>query len=274
MPELPPEIRRHYAEAYDEDARIRDGLNRLELIRTQRILRRRLGTSPLRIADVGGATGVHSEWLLDDGHEVVLVEPVPEQVARAETRLGMRTAFRAVVGNGLDLPLDDASCDAVLLMGPLYHLIEGRDRTTALREAVRVAKPGGLVAGAAISRFAALLDGLAREFLFEPGFDAVVISDLHTGVHRNPDGRPEWFTTAYFHHPDELAAEALSVGLIDVEVVAVEGPAGLFGNLDARLEDPTDREIILRTAAIVESEPALLGASPHLLVMGTTPSGS
>ncbi|HSF85035.1 MAG TPA: class I SAM-dependent methyltransferase [Acidimicrobiia bacterium] len=273
MAELPDEIRRHYAEDFDEDARIRNGLSELELVRTQGILRRHLGSGPLRIADVGGATGVHSEWLLEDGHEVVLIEPVPEQVDRAKERLGSQERFTATVGNALALPLESDSCDAVLLMGPLYHLVERSDRVAAFGEAVRVAKPGGLVAAAAISRFASLLDGLAREFLFDDAFDEIVRRDLATGVHQNPERRSAWFTTAYFHHPNELAEEASTAGLVGVEVLAVEGPVGLFGNLDHRWHNAADREVMLEATATVEAEPALLGASPHLLLLGYTPTG-
>jgi hypothetical protein len=40
-----------------------------------------------------------------------------------------------------------------------------------------------------------------------------------------PEARPEWFTTAYFHRPDELKHELKEAGF-DVEaVLAVEGPA-------------------------------------------------
>ena len=272
MSELPPEIHRHYVDEIDEDARIRSGLGELELVRTRDILRRHLRPAPLRIADVGGATGVHSEWLLADGHEVILVEPVAEQVDRAVEELGAHPRFRAEVGNALVLPFDDASCDAVLLMGPLYHLTDRTQRLAALREAVRVARPGGLVAGAAISRFASLLDGLQREFLFDPDFRAIVAGALGSGQHRNPTQRSGWFTTAYFHHPDDLAEEAQDAGVEDVSVVGVEGPPGLFANLESRWADPADRAVILETAAAVETESTLLGASPHLLVLGRAPA--
>jgi hypothetical protein len=54
------------------------------------------------------------------------------------------------------------TADAVLLLGPLlgplYHLVEREDRLAGLREIQRVLRPGGLVWGAAISRFASLCD--------------------------------------------------------------------------------------------------------------------
>ena len=80
----------------------------------------------------------------------------------------------AEVGDARDLPLADASFDAALVLGPLYHLTDRADRLRALAEVRRVVRPGGLIFVAAISRFASLFDGLARGFLFEPGFRDIV----------------------------------------------------------------------------------------------------
>src|SRR5207248_1072154 len=115
--------------------------------------------------------------------------------------------FTAAVGDARRLDAQESAYDAVLLMGPLYHLVERSDRLQALREAMRVVRPGGRVIDVAISRFASLLDGLRNGWLADPVFRGIVEEDLRTGQHRNPQPelRPEWFTTAYFHRPDDLA---------------------------------------------------------------------
>src|SRR6187549_2801369 len=118
-----PPIHHHYDTAYDEDTRLRVGLGRLELARVQDIVHRHLPPAA-RVLDVGGATGVHAEWLLDDGHTVHLVDLMPTHVARAEARLGEHARFTATVGDARTLPVRDASVDAVLLLGPLYHLTD------------------------------------------------------------------------------------------------------------------------------------------------------
>jgi hypothetical protein len=104
----------------------------------------------------------------------------------------------------------------------------------------------------------------------DPEFAAIVASDLDSGVHRNPTGRDEWFTTAYFHHPDELAVEARDAGL-DVEAtLPVEGPAYWTVRRDTgragALVDADVRHVI-DAARTAEHEPSLLGASPHLLLV-------
>lgn len=160
----------------------------------------------------------------------------------------------------------------MLLLGPLYHLTDRSDRVRALNEGARVVRPGGLVFVAAISRFASLLDGLSRAFLLDPRFRTLVEHDLRDGQHRNPDRVPHWFTTAYFHHPSELPDEAAAAGLRCVEVVGVEGVAGWFGNVFEHWDDPACRDAILFAAQAVESEPSLIGASAHLLMVTQRPT--
>ena len=272
--DTPDEIRDHYDSEVDERERLSQGAGRLELARTQEIIRRHLPPSPLRILDVGGATGVHATWLADDGHRVHVVDPMDRHVEQTRRLAGSQRRITAEVGDARSLRADADSVDAVLLFGPLYHLTERDDRLRALEEARRVVRPEGFVFVAAISRFASLLDGLSRDFLFDPAFRRVVERDLQDGQHRNPERRPHWFTTAYFHHPDELREEATAAGLEVVELVGVEGFAGWLRHVFDRWDDPADREAILFAARAVESEPSLLGASTHLLMVAQRPASS
>jgi len=267
MVEPPPEVREHYESEIVEADRLARGSGRLEFLRTQEIVRRHLPASPLAVLDVGGGTGVHAEWLAADGHTVHLVDPMPRHVEQARRLAGPNRHITAEVGDARCLPINADSVDTVLLLGPLYHLTSREDRVRALSEARRVVRPGGVVFVAAISRFASLIDGLSRGFLFDPRFRAIVEQDLQDGQHRNPDRTPHWFTTAYFHHPSELPDEAVAAGLECVEVVGVEGIAGWFGPAFDRWDDPTDQEAILFAARAIEAEPSLLGASTHLMMV-------
>ncbi len=262
-------VLRHYR-MIREEQRLAVGLDQLELVRTQEILRRHLPPPPARVLDVGGATGVHASWLAGDGYRVHVVDLAPRHVEMVRSELGS-LGVTADLGDARNLDLADCSFDVVLLLGPLYHLNDGADRHRALREAIRVAGPGGLLAVAAISRFASLFDGLARGFLFDPAFRRIADQDLADGQHRNPDERPEWFTTAYFHHPDALRRELEAVGLSVVDLVGVEGLAGWLGHLSDAWDSARGREAILHAARAVESEPTLLGLSAHLLAVTRTP---
>jgi ubiquinone/menaquinone biosynthesis C-methylase UbiE len=261
----------HY-ESILEESRIDHGLGQLELLRTQEILRRHLPPPPARVLDVGGGTGVHAAWLAEDGYRVHVVDLTPRHVEKVVYDLGP-LGVTAEVGDARQLGQADASFDCVLLLGPLYHLTDHTDRRRALREAARVVRPGGVVAVAAINRFASLFDGLSRGYFFDRDFRTIVERDLSEGQHRNPDNRQHWFTTAYFHHPEELREEVMSAGLELLELVGIEGLAGWLGQLGERWDTPADRAVILDSARLVESEPAVLGLSGHLLAAARSPAG-
>ena len=263
------EIVDHY-ENQREEERLAAGIMQLELVRTQEILRRHLPPAPASVLDVGGGTGVHARWLADDGYRVHVVDVTPRHVELVNTELGP-LGVTASLGDARRLDENDDIHDVVLVLGPMYHLHERADRIAALGEAARVAKPGALIAVAAISRYASLFDGLRREFIFEDEFKDMVDGDLVDGRHENPHRRPGWFTTAYFHHPDELPAEATEAGLVVDDLYGIEGLAGWLPNLAARWEDEHDRATILDATRAIETEPTLLGLSAHLLLLAHAP---
>ncbi len=261
VPALDPKILSFYRDRYDEDQRLnRSGHGQLEFRRTQQLLRRFLPSPPATVLDVGGGTGVHARWLAADGYDVHLIDPVPEHVQRA----GAHPGFTASVGDARALAAEDRSVDAVLLLGPLYHLIRGADRSAALAEAVRVVRPGGPVVVAAISRHAPLLE-LAGLGELDDRSATEVVQLISTGVHHDD---PLSFTTAYFHRVDELADELTAAGLSGVQVLGIEGPSGpALDNAPAESFDLV-LDSAIRCAGLVEADGALIAASAHLLGVG------
>jgi SAM-dependent methyltransferase len=262
-------IQEHYGVGVERDRLTTWG--RLEAERTRELLDRFLPTPPAVVLDVGGAEGAYALPLAAAGYEVHLIDPVERHVdaARAASASAPAPLASASVGDARALPHPDGAADAVLLLGPLYHLVEAADRAMALAEARRVLRPGGVLLAAAISRFASALDGVRFNLLADPRFASIVEDDLTVGVHRNPDpaGRPEWFTLAWFHHPDELRDEVAAAGFTQVQVLAVEG-IGATGDTGLLLDDPGTREVLLATIRRLESEVTLLGVSPHLMAVG------
>lgn len=257
----------HYEERYDEHERLaRDPVGRLELIRTRLILDRHLPEPLASILDVGGGPGTYAALLNDAGYDVELIDIVPRHIRQATER-----GVRAQLGDARDLPVPTKTQDAVLLLGPLYHLTERPDRLTALAEAMRVAKSGAPVFAAAISRYAPAIDGLERGFWDDPAFAEIVVADLESGRHVNTTGNPAYFTTAFLHRPDELREELEDAGLQDVGVIAVESAGWVAPDLSERLDDTTRRAELLRLLELLETEAPILGASPHLLGVGWVP---
>jgi ubiquinone/menaquinone biosynthesis C-methylase UbiE len=272
---MDPEIAAFYALGHEAERLGTWG--RLERVRTQQLLERYLPPAPATVLDVGGGPGAYAVWLARRGYAVHLVDPVELHVAQAREAAAREPGAvlaGAEVGDARALPAADASADAVLLLGPLYHLPEAEDRDRALREARRVLRPGGLVVAAAISLFASTIDGIRKAHLADAAFEAIIEEDLRDGRHRNPTGNPGWFTTAFFHRPEQLADEVRSAGFALEALLAVEGVGYFSPEPDAWLDDPVRRERLLRAITRVESEPALLGASPHLLAIGRAPGAA
>ncbi|MEV4642592.1 class I SAM-dependent methyltransferase [Actinoplanes sp. NPDC049548] len=259
---LSPEILDYYRRG-GERVRLTAGTGRLEFLRTWDVLTRVLPPPPGRVLDVGGATGVYAEPLAAAGYAVHVVDPVPDHVDEAATLPGVT----AQPGDARQLPVPDASADAVLMLGPLYHLLERADRLAAWREALRATRPGGVVVAALITRNAALFDGLVKNFFPDPEFRDLVDGVMRDGVHDSNGER--FFTRAYFHDPREAAPEAQEAGLTGVRVLAVEGPLAYAGPvLGDILADPERTAVLLERMRGVEEDPGIHGATGHLLVIG------
>lgn len=265
---LRDEIAAYYGRGEERDRLVDGPRGELERVRTQVLLAELLPPPPARVLDVGGGAGVHASWLAERGYDVHLIDPMPLHVAQAREY----GTFTAAVGDARELTEADASRDAVLLLGPLYHLPERSDRVRALAEARRVARPGGVVCAAAICRWAGLWDALTRDMLTDARVPGIVDGELATGVHRNDEHVPGWFTTAYFHRPEDLPGELTDAGLVEPGLRAVEGVAAFFGELAEILADPGRRAGLLHWLGRVDAEPSLLGAGSHLLAYGHRPT--
>jgi ubiquinone/menaquinone biosynthesis C-methylase UbiE len=270
-PEFDPAIADFYQEAPEED---RLESYPLEALRTRELIQRYAPTAPATVIDIGGAAGAYALWLAEAGYTVHLLDAAPRLVAEARRRSATRSRPLAScdVGDARTTSFSDDTADMVLLLGPLYHLTTTADRRSALVEAARVLKPGGRLFAAAITRWASALDGLARDLFQDHQFAAIVERDVRDGQHRNPTGRLDYFTTAYFHRPEDLRAEALDAGLLVDGVFGVEGPGWLLPDVSTRLENTRRRDDLVRVARIFESEPSVLGISAHLLLVGRKPS--
>ena len=266
-PQFDPAIQAYYDRA-PEESRL-ELWSRLEEARTRELILRHAPPAPAVVLDVGGAAGAYAFWLAERGYEVSLFDATPRlvDVARTRNERATRPLAECKVADARALPQANDSTDIVLLLGPLYHLLQPEDRRAALTEAARVLRAGGVLFAAAISRWGSVLDGLARELLRDPSFAPIVERDLRDGNHRNPTNELEYFTTAYFHRPEDLRREVSEAGLEVEALYGIEGPAWILPDLPDRLNDPERREIVMQVARWLESEPSMLGCSAHLLVV-------
>ena len=269
---IDPAIANYYERA-PEESRLEHGPFRLEQVRTRELIERHAPPPPATALDVGGAAGAYAFWLAERGYAVHLIDAVPRLVEEARRRNAQapRPLASCRVGEARALAFADETAALVLMLGPLYHLVEAAARDAALLEAARVLRPGGVLIAAGISRWASALDGLARDLLGDARFASIVERDVRDGQHRNPTERLDYFTTAYFHRPADLRAEVEAAGLAVEGLYGVEGPGWILPDFAARWEDPGRRAAILHAARLLEREPSVLGCSAHLLVAGRKP---
>jgi ubiquinone/menaquinone biosynthesis C-methylase UbiE len=264
-------IEQYYAE-YPEHDRLRSARGQLEFERTKRILQRFLPSPPAIVADVGGGTGPYCVWLASLGYETHLIEPSTRLVEICRSRMqthpsepGPRTTE---VGDARSLWLGDASCDAVFMFGPLYHLTERDDRIRALRESRRVLKSGGYAFAATITRVASFMDALCHDLLGDPAFPSIVEGDIGTGQHRNPTNEILYFTDAFFHRRVEIRTEMEDAGFEVVTQLPIEGLGILAHDFDPLWSDPRKRSTLLELLACTEEIEEVNGASAHYMSVG------
>ena len=139
-----------------EFGRLRSGVGRIEFDYTKELLLKNLPKPPAVIYDIGGAYGEYSWWLASLGYEVHLFDLSEKNIMMSEMLRdeypGTELASREVC-DARSVPRKDATADAVLLMGPLYHILDREDRLTAIRESRRLLKPEGLLFAGALTPF-------------------------------------------------------------------------------------------------------------------------
>jgi ubiquinone/menaquinone biosynthesis C-methylase UbiE len=260
------EIKDHY-KSYDESQRLTNGFGALEQTRTQELIQRYLSAPPATVLDIGGANGVYSFWLSNLGYQVHLIDIVDNHIAQAKKIASEQSISleSMVIGDARKLDFPDNFADVIIMHGPLYHLVEQNDRLTALRESLRILKPGGLLLGFAITRYAGLIYGLTQGHIFGNDYMNMITEEVETGVRNNS---PKWantFSSAYFHRPEDLQSEIEEAGYQHLTTLGVIGPAWLVPNLNESWNNEKEREKILAISRLVENESVL---GPRLMVVG------
>src|SRR5918911_5519962 len=175
------------------------------------------------ILEVGAATGRFTLELARRGYRVTAVDLSAALIERCRQNLvaeGLETRVRLVVADARDLgEVEGRQFDAVLSMGPLYHLIEEADRKSALKEAFGRLRAGGMIFSAFLSRFGVMGDLLKRAPHWIED-RAHVRSFLARG--KRPDSYARGGFRGYFAHPSEVAPLHEALGFETLVVAGVE----------------------------------------------------
>lgn len=246
--------------------------HRTEFAVTLRALQEHLPAPPARILDCGSGPGRYALELARMGYEVTLFDLSSnnlETARRKAEEAGLQMAGYEL-GDARSMErFADSSYDAVLLLGPLYHLFDEADRIRALFEASRVLKPGGSIFAAFIMRYAVyrFMAAFDPMMLLERGEEAEKI--IEDGRALPYTGEPGEFI-AYMARPDEVEPLLWSTGLEVEKVLGVEG-------LVARLEEGVNAlegEAWQKWANLnyrVAHDPLAHACSDHMLAIAVKP---
>ncbi len=115
-----------------------------------------------KILDIGGGPGRYSIYYAKKGCDVTLIDLSTENVKFAiEKSKEMNVNIKAVHGDAREInKLVNGKFDHIFVMGPMYHLLDEKDRIKSLDAAITLLKDGGLIYVSFILMFAEMIYGM------------------------------------------------------------------------------------------------------------------
>jgi S-adenosylmethionine-dependent methyltransferase len=241
--------------------------HQLEYDMTWRYLERYLPAHGL-ILEVGAATGRYTLELARRGYTVTAVDLSAGLLEESQKRVadeGLVRQVRFVVADARDLSqVAEKEFDAVLLMGPLYHLIVEADRKFVLQQVYDRLSAGGIIFSALLSRFGLMGDLIKRkpEWIED---QTAVHSQFENG--RRPDDSPRGGFRGYAAQVSEVAPLHEAIGFETLVLAGIE-PAIAADDESYNKLQGKQRQLWLDLFYEMSTESSILGASRHLLYIG------
>lgn len=207
-------IKQFYNEEYDEWQRLER--HKVEFDVTKRYIDTYVPESPCDIIDIGGGPGRYSFYLAAKGHRVTLFDLSERHLKEAKKREAEYTPIEEYVCGDILTAKFSKQYDIVLLMGPLYHLIEENERKLAVEKAMGALKGGGILFASFISNYAPMIDMLTNYT------EALESKEQALRYLTDGENATNGFTTAYFTGMDEAEKMMEQSGLHTVEFIGVE----------------------------------------------------
>ncbi len=213
-----------------------------------------------QILDIGAGTGRYSLYFAGKGFRVSALELADSNIAAFRAKLTGEQPVDLAQGNALDLSrYADNTFDAVLLLGPLYHLHSDADKLQCIAEAKRVCRPGGKIF------FAFITNDIVILTMQQAHPDYLLAGDYNKETFRLDD-------FPFVFHTVQRCRDLLNRGGIRIcREIASDGVSELLGDLINGMDDATYRQY-LRYHFYTCEKPEHLGMSNHLLFIGEASS--
>jgi len=251
----------NYYNTYDEDNRlVKDKAHEIEFITTVHFLDKLINKTS-KVLDVGAGTGRYSFYFAEKGCEVTALDITPRHVdIMKEKAAGKTLKLNPLLGNALDMKeIEDNSFDAVLCLGPLYHLTNEEQRKQCIKESLRVLKPGGVLAIAYINRVATFVNYIHRNV--HNINNAGLWNITKTGLEFNSEEDCFYYSTYA-----EMEALMNSFNVYKIDNIASDGVGGTLRDIINKFTDEEFNkwmEFHLMTC----NDPSLMGYSQHGLYL-------
>ena len=218
-------VKKYYNEFEEKNRLNIDNSGKLEFEMSMRILKKYL-PSKATILDLGGASGTYTIPLAQMGYTMFLADLSPKLIEEAKEIIkekNLKNIETCDVINAIDLrKYEDNKFDVVILFGPLYHLLETKEREKCIQEVNRVLKKDGIVFASFIPYLAGSIALIDRYFRHP---DQVNIENLKnvfsTGIFNNAS--EHGFQEGYYAKAEEIERLFSDKGFEKIDLLSIRG---------------------------------------------------
>ena len=221
-----------------------------------------------KVLDIGGGPGRYSIMLAKKGYDVTLVDISPKNVEfAADKAKDENVLIRAICADALDLGRHiTGKFDIVQCMGPLYHLLDEKDRKNCVRQCLAHLEPGGIFVASFISSYAFLTDVIIHYPETIKQYKSLFLKCDESSCNVESEDNPG-FTDAYFTYPLDIEHFFDGLGLRKLVIAGVEGLANLNEQAIRQLPDDIVQDWIDLSYAMSQDK-LIWGANQHFLYIG------
>jgi 2-polyprenyl-3-methyl-5-hydroxy-6-metoxy-1,4-benzoquinol methylase len=213
-----------------------------------------------KVLDIGGGPGRYSLYLAEKGCDVTLFDLSEENVKFASER-----GIKAISGDARTVDGHfTEQFDHILLMGPMYHLLQESERVKAVNSALKLLKSGGKIFISFISLCGGLIYGI--KIAPETIIDEAEIEFYKTLIN-NESFTGQAFTQAFFINQREVLPFMEQFPLTKLHFFGQEGiTSPCESNIMSQPKEIVDAWIDFATKLSEREE--FLSWSEHLMYIG------
>lgn len=256
-----------YYENNNEDSRLTsNNARRIEFITSISVLDKYIPKDS-KILDVAAGTGVYAFYYAEKGHAVFAADITPKHVDIILDKVKAQSKplnIKAAVNDATDLSMfNEEEYDAILCLGPIYHLLDEADRKKCISECLRVLKPGGILAIAYVNRYYMLPHLVSRDKKFSK--DSIMKKILLQSCANAADEDSYW-TDAYYSTPEEMEQLAENFNVEIIDHVATDGLSPMLRDMVDGM-DEQEYKVWTDYHMMTCREKSIMGISNHGLLI-------